>query len=207
MCLLLADLWGPWSGISCATPHWSFEKEKRGRKKIKGQSSTMFYSLSLSAVLTVSCAFSKRNVRPDVCVLCSPTQISLVPDLGFLFSCMGMPECNTFSVCEQERNSLFFERLGNERSGKVGQSGKIRVIGCKGRTILGLQLEKNSRWLFYCSSELLYRQGTKVWVTTWIRISLLVFFLSAKGQKVLNFSHIYILWFDMFVWVYLELEK
>lgn len=138
LCLLVADLWGPWSGISCATPHWSFEKEKRSRKKIKGQSSTMFYSVSLSAVLTASCAFSKRNVRPDVCVLCSPTQISLVPDLGFLLSCMGMPACNSFSVCEQERNSLFFERLGNERSGKVGRSGKIRVIGCKGREILGL---------------------------------------------------------------------
>lgn len=128
---MVADLWGPSSGISWTTPHWSFEKEKRGERKIKGRCSTMFYSLSLSAALTVGHAFSKRNVRPEVCVLCSSTQIRLVSDLGNINNSLER------YVCEQEWNSLLFEHLGNTSSGKVGQSGKIRVIGCKRREILG----------------------------------------------------------------------
>lgn len=91
----------------------------------------MFYSLSLSAALTVGHAFSKRNVRPEVCVLCSSTQIRLVSDLGNINNSLER------YVCEQEWNSLLFEHLGNTSSGKVGQSGKIRVIGCKRREILG----------------------------------------------------------------------
>ena len=43
---------GPCCGFGWTTPHWSFEKEKRRRRKIKGHRSTMFYSLSRSAALT-----------------------------------------------------------------------------------------------------------------------------------------------------------
>lgn len=93
---------------------------------IKGCCSTMFYSLSLSAALTVRLAFSKRNVRPEVCVLYSSTQIRLVPDLANINNSLER------DVCEQGCNSLLFEHP-REMQGvqKVGQSGKIRLIGCK----------------------------------------------------------------------------
>lgn len=87
-------------------------KRKGGERKIKGRCSTMFYSLSLSAAFTVRLAFSKRNVRPEVCVLYSSTQIRLVPDLGNINNSLER------YVCEYECNSLLLERLGNAESGK-----------------------------------------------------------------------------------------
>lgn len=121
--MLVADLWGPCSGVRWTTPHWSFEKEKRGERKIKGRCSTMFYSLSLAAALTVGHAFSKRNVRPEVCVLCSSTQIRLVPDLGNMN--------NSLERCVCGKGAAALSSWGMKRSGKVGQSEMIKVLGCK----------------------------------------------------------------------------
>lgn len=54
-------------------------ERKGGERKIKGRCKrNVLFSVSLSARL----AFSKRNVRPEVCVLYSSTQIRLVPDLA-----------------------------------------------------------------------------------------------------------------------------
>lgn len=114
---------GTWPGsdIGWTAPRWCFEKEKRKERKIKECCSAMFYSLFLPAAP----AFSKWNVRPEVCVLYSSTQIRLVPDLGNINN--SLERC----ACEWECNSLLLRRLGNTRSRKLGQTGKIRVIGCK----------------------------------------------------------------------------
>lgn len=121
----MAEKWGPCCGIGWTTPHCSFEKEKRRERKIKGHRSTMFYFLSLSRAHSLP-AFSKRNVRPEVCVLNSSTKSRLGPDLGNINNSLER------YVCEWEcSNNLLLERLGNTSSGKVGQRTVIRVIGCK----------------------------------------------------------------------------
>lgn len=114
-----------------------WKRDKEGKEDQRPLQHHVLFSVSLSSAHS-SPAFSKRNVRPEVCVLYSSTQIRLVPDLGNINNSLER------YVCEWECNSLLLECLGNASSGKVGQSGKIKVIGCKRREISDNKPENNS---------------------------------------------------------------
>lgn len=116
---------GPYCGVSWATPQWSPLKTKKGGKGRSKAVAAACFILCLSQQHSqFACLRREKCQTRGLCTLNS-TQIRLVLDLGNINNSLER------YMCEWECNSSLLGRLGNARSGKVGQRGKIRAIGCK----------------------------------------------------------------------------
>lgn len=74
-----------------------WKREKGGKEDQRLLQHHVLFSVFLSSAHSLP-AFSKRNVRPEVCVLYSSTQIRLVPDLGNINNSLEMYVCEWVGV-------------------------------------------------------------------------------------------------------------